>query len=74
MKEEEITRIEASFLGGTKMERGRHSDFSPDSHLTSLPIFLRYVERYASPWTCSNSPCVASEVRAAIYSAPEVGS
>ena len=38
MKEEEITRIEASFLEGTKLERGRHSSSSPDSHLTSLPI------------------------------------
>ena len=38
MKEEEITRIEASFLGGTKLERGRHSGSSPDSHLASLPI------------------------------------
>jgi hypothetical protein len=32
-KEEELTRTEASFL------RGRHSDSSPDSHLTTLPIF-----------------------------------
>ena len=38
-KEEEITRTEASFLGGTKLERGRHSGSSPDSHLASLPIF-----------------------------------
>ena len=38
MKEEEITRIEASFLGGTKLERGRHSGSSLDSHLASLPI------------------------------------
>ena len=68
MKEEEITRIEASFLGGTKMERGRHSDFSPDSHLTSLPIFLRYVERYASPWTCSNSLCLEVKEGEGIYS------
>ena len=37
-KEEEITRIKASFLRGTKLERGRHSDSSPDSHLSSLPI------------------------------------
>jgi hypothetical protein len=38
-KEEEITRTEASFLGGTKLERGQHSGSSPDSHLASLPIF-----------------------------------
>ena len=38
-KEEEITRIETSFLGGTKLERGRHSASSSDTHLASLPIF-----------------------------------
>ena len=38
MKEEEVTRIEASFLGGTKLERGRHSGSSLDSHLASPPI------------------------------------
>jgi hypothetical protein len=43
MKEEEITRTEASFLGGTKLEMGRHSGSSPDSHLASLPIFYGYV-------------------------------
>ena len=39
MKEEEITRIKTSFLGGTKLERGRHSGSSLDSHLSSLPIY-----------------------------------
>ena len=39
MKEDEITRIEASFLRGTKLERGRHFVSSPDTHLASLPIF-----------------------------------
>ena len=39
MKEEEVTRTEASFLGGTKLERGRHFGSSPNSHLASLPIF-----------------------------------
>jgi hypothetical protein len=69
-KEEEITRSEASFLRGTKLERGRHSGSSPDSHFTSLsPYFLRCMERYASPWTCSNSPCFGMEVGAAFYSA-----
>ena len=38
-KEEEITRTEASFLGGTKLERGRYSGSSLNSHLASLPIF-----------------------------------
>ena len=39
MKEEEVTRTEASFLGGTKLERGRYSGSSLNSHLASLPIF-----------------------------------
>jgi hypothetical protein len=39
MKEEETTRTEASFLEGTKLERGQHSGSSSDSHLTSLSIF-----------------------------------
>ena len=38
MKEEEVTQIEASFIGGTKLERCQHSGSSPDSHLASLPI------------------------------------
>ena len=36
MKEEEITRTEASFLGGTKLERGRHTGSPSDSYLVSL--------------------------------------
>ena len=37
------------------------------SHLS--PNFLRYMERYASPWTSSNSSCFGMEVGAAFYSA-----
>ena len=40
-KEEEITRTEASFLRGTKLERGRHSGSSLDSHFTSLSLFSK---------------------------------
>jgi hypothetical protein len=35
-KEKEITRTKASFLGGTRLERGRHSGSSPTSHLVRL--------------------------------------
>jgi hypothetical protein len=38
MKDEEVTQTEASFLGGTKLERGQHSGSSMDSHFASLPI------------------------------------
>jgi hypothetical protein len=37
-KDEEVTRTEASFLRGTKLERGRHSVSSLDSHFASLSI------------------------------------
>jgi hypothetical protein len=68
MKEEEITRTEASFLGGIKLERGRHSGSSPDSHLASLSLFSKDMWAVlASPWTCSNYPCLENEGGEGIY-------
>jgi hypothetical protein len=40
MKDEEVTRTEASFVGGKNLVRGRHSRSSPDSHFASLPISM----------------------------------
>jgi hypothetical protein len=40
-KEKEITRTEASFLGGTKLKRGRHSGSSPKTLTSSLFLFFK---------------------------------
>ena len=72
MKEEEITQIEASFLGGT---RWRGADAPAPLRTLTSPLSLFSKDMWAATLRlgpCSNSPCLGMEVGAPFYSASRV--